>query len=242
MIPMFRSPPLGIVLTLCVLGSAGAGLGAPKKSKSTAEEESPAESEPKRPPGMAANATIDPWDLKEYDAQPPRVQKLISRASILPALGLTYTYGSADPDRGGMDCSGTIYYLLRSQGFREVPRASPGQYLWTRDAGGFHAVTSRKMESPEFAELLPGDLLFWSGTYAIEREVPVTHVMLYLGTEKKTKKRVMFGASNGRSYRGKARWGVSVFDFKMPRAGSKAVFLGYGRIPGLRKESGGDRE
>ncbi len=65
--------------------------------------------------------------------------------------------------------------------------------------------------------------------------------MLYLGAEKKTKKRVMFGASDGRSYNGIQRWGVSVFDFKMPKAdaavaenGRAAVFIGYGRIPGLR--------
>jgi hypothetical protein len=68
--------------------------------------------------------------------------------------------------------------------------------------------------------------------------------MIYLGTEKESGKRVMFGSSDGRSYNGKARWGVSVFDFKMPReataegAGSKADFLGYARIPTLRKGSG----
>jgi hypothetical protein len=53
----------------------------------------------------------------------------------------------------------------------------------------------------------------------------------------------MFGASDGRSYDGVQRWGVSVFDFKMPRAkadadaNSQADFLGYARIPGLRDGS-----
>ena len=109
-----------------------------------------------------------------------------------------------------------------------------------RKAGGFRAVVSKSADSFEFSELLPGDLLFWSGTYSVEREIPITHVMLYLGTEKKTKKRVMFGASDGRSYAGIQRWGVSVFDFKMPRPDpanpekAKVDFVGYGRIPGLR--------
>ncbi len=189
---------------------------------------------------MAPNATIDPESLEEYAAQPERIRKLISRALALTTLGLTYTYGSADPEGGGMDCSGTIYYLLKSQGFDDVPRSSPGQYLWTRKAGEFRAVISRKENSPEFNELRPGDLLFWSGTYEVERDVPVTHVMLYLGTEEKTKRRVMFGASNGRSYQGKPRWGVSIFDFKMPTARTKSVFLGYGRVPGLRADAQDD--
>jgi len=50
---------------------------------------------------------------------------------------------------------------------------------------------------------------------------------------------VMVGSSDGRTYDGKQRWGVSVFDFKMPpppKSGDakiSPVFVGYGRIPGL---------
>jgi len=63
--------------------------------------------------------------------------------------------------------------------------------------------------------------------------------MIYLGREKRTKKRVMVGASDGRTYDGKQRFGVSVFDFKLPPPPTSAdaklspVFVGYGRIPGL---------
>ena len=39
---------------------------------------------------------------------------------------------------------------------------------------------------------------------------------------------VMAGASEGRTYRDTKRAGYGVFDFKLPRAGSKGVFLGYG--------------
>ena len=168
------------------------------------------------------------------------MQGLLTASLALTKLNLTYTYGSADPAQGGMDCSGTILHLLRSCGLAEVPRDSPGPYAWVRKGGGFRAVVSTSAESFEFAELLPGDLLFWSGTDAVEREIPITHVMLYLGTEKRTKKRVMFGASDGRSYAGIQRWGVSVFDFKMPRPDpakpekARVDFVGYGRIPGLR--------
>jgi hypothetical protein len=168
------------------------------------------------------------------------VKTLISDALELTRENLTYTYGSADPANGGMDCSGTIYYVLRKSGFPDVPRDSSAQYAWTRKAGTFRAVVSRSIDSFEFDELLPGDLMFWTGTYQVEREIPVTHVMIYLGTERKTKRRVMFGASDGRSYAGQPRWGVSVFDFQMPRVRPEnperrgATFVGYGRIPGLR--------
>jgi hypothetical protein len=48
----------------------------------------------------------------------------------------------------------------------------------------------------------------------------------------------MIGSSDGRSYRGQKRNGVSVFDFTMPRPAAdgeqRTTFVGYARIPGLR--------
>ena len=43
----------------------------------------------------------------------------------------------------------------------------------------------------------------------------------------------MVGASDGRRYRGIKRNGVSVFDFVLPKADSRSVFVGYARVPGL---------
>jgi hypothetical protein len=85
-------------------------------------------------------------------------------------------------------------------------------------------------------------LLFWTGTYGIQRDPPITHAMIYLGREKKTGARVMVGASDGRTYQSQQRFGVSVFDFKMPRADKDEAedgkvhprFVGYAHIPGLR--------
>lgn len=184
------------------------------------------------------NVSLEPEDLVEFSKLPPEMQSLIRSALALTKQNLTYTYGSAEPAKGGMDCSGTIYYLLRSAGFSNVPRDSAGQYVWLRKAGSFRAVVSNSEKSFEFNELQPGDLLFWSGTYRVEREFPITHVMLYLGTERKTKKRVMFGASDGRTYAGIPRWGVSVFDFRMPRVGpnERVRFVGYGALPSSAKD------
>lgn len=43
----------------------------------------------------------------------------------------------------------------------------------------------------------------------------------------------MVGSSDGRSYRGMARCGFGVFDFKLPRQGSRARMAGFGPPPGL---------
>jgi peptidoglycan DL-endopeptidase CwlO len=191
-------------------------------------------------PEPASVASLQPSDLSEFDSQPPKVQELIRFALSLTERNLAYTYGSSDPNSGGMDCSGFIYYVLTNAGYKDVPRQSSDQYLWVRKNSNFHAVLSRSSDSFELKQLRPGDLMFWSGTYQVNRDVPITHVMIYLGPEKKTKKPVMVGASDGRTYNGERRYGVSVFDFRLPNGSPNksdpdliARFEGYASIPGL---------
>jgi len=185
------------------------------------------------------NVSLSPDQIAGYENNPPKVRQVLDAGLTLTKQNLGYTYGSADPKNGGMDCSGFIYYLLQQNGFPDVPRDSSQQYVWVRKAGTFNAVLSRREDSFELEDLKPGDLLFWCGTYNIERDPPITHTMIYLGREKRTNKRVMVGSSDGRTYDGKQRWGVSVFDFKLPpppKSGDAKiapVFVGYGRIPGL---------
>ena len=201
---------------------------------------SPAETpEPAREKKGWPNVSLSPDEIEGYELGPSKVRQILDAGLALTKENLGYTYGSADPKNGGMDCSGFIYYVLKQNGFPDVPRDSSQQYVWVRKAGGFYAVVSRKEDSLEFDDLKPGDLLFWRGTYNIERDPPITHTMIYLGREKRTNKRVMVGSSDGRTYDGKQRWGVSVFDFKMPpppKSGDAKIsptFVGYGRIPGL---------
>jgi cell wall-associated NlpC family hydrolase len=188
------------------------------------------------------NVSLSPDQIEGYENDLPKVRQILDAGLALAKENLGYTYGSADPANGGMDCSGFVYYVLKQNGFPDVPRDSSQQYVWVRKAGGFYAVVSRKEDSSEFDDLKPGDLLFWRGTYNIDRDPPITHSMIYLGREKRTNKRVMVGSSDGRTYDGKQRWGVSVFDFKMPpppKSGDakiSPVFVGYGRIPGLPAE------
>lgn len=183
-----------------------------------------------RPPA----ASLDPEEIEGFDQYPPKVQSLLRSALTLSDLKLGYAYGSADPKQGGMDCSGAVYYILQQAGLSDVPRSSSEQYAWARKAGTFRAVLSTQRDSFELNELAPGDLLFWSGTYDIKRDPPVTHSMIYLGKAKSDGLPVMFGSSDGRSYRGQKQWGVGVFDFKIsqPTEKNPGRFVGYAKIPG----------
>ena len=180
-----------------------------------------------------------PNQIKGFENYPLKVQKLLTSALELTTRNLDYKYGSADPTSGGMDCSGFVYYVLKQNDVAEVPRDSSQQYVWLRRARQFESVLSEKDDSFELEDLKPGDLLFWTGTYSIQRDPPITHAMIYLGREKKSGRRVMVGASDGRVYQGESRYGVSVFDFNIPRRDKNGdgklqpSFVGYGHIPGL---------
>jgi cell wall-associated NlpC family hydrolase len=192
------------------------------------------------PKKKGAPASISASEIEGYDKYPEHIRNVIDMALELTTRNLDYKYGSADPSSGGMDCSGFVFYVLTQNGVRDVPRDSSQQYVWVRKAGTFRAVNSRQEDTFELDELAPGDLMFWTGTYSIERDPPITHAMIYVGRKKGTNQRIMVGASDGRTYEGESRYGVSVFDFKMPRARGKSdesrtspSFIGYGRIPGL---------
>jgi len=195
-------------------------------------------------------ATLKPTELDGFTSQPKAVQALIKDALELTEQSLSYQYGSHDPEKGGMDCSGTIYHLLRKHKFNDVPRQANLIYKWVWQKGRFNAVVSEGPTTFELQRLKPGDLLFWAGTYKVDRDPPVTHVMLYLGKKKTDGKPVMFGASSGRRYEGISRHGVSVFDFGLPKKGGDSTsgmrprFIGYASIPGLegdRRSSPRDR-
>jgi len=171
-------------------------------------------------------------DIQEYGNYPVNVRELIAIALPLSQKKLTYLYGSADPKNNGMDCSGTIYYLLNNVKIHDAPRQANEMFSWVEKEGKLYRVTQQNFDSPQFANLKPGDLLFWSGTYAIHRNPPITHVMIYLGKNTKNEP-LMFGASDGRTYQGKKMRGVSVFDFKLPKEVSYAKFAGYSCVPHL---------
>ena len=177
-----------------------------------------------------APATLAQSAITNFTNNPEPIKKILSFALDLTTKNLHYQFGSADPKTQGMDCSGTVYYILNSVGVHDVPRSSDLQYVWAKEKGHFHFVNSIDIKSTDFKQLKPGDLLFWSGTYDTKRATDVSHVMLYLGTNSQGEP-LMVGASNGRTYKGRRIYGVSVFDFQLPEKGSNSKFLGYSCIP-----------
>ncbi len=184
---------------------------------------------------LPAVVSLDSSALAGFDDNPPAIQNLLNTALALTKRNLGYLYGSADPTQKGMDCSGTIFFLLQQAGVKDVPRSADEQYTWAKTDGTFQAVQGRNLDAPELNSLRPGDLLFWTGTYAVNRKGAVSHVMIYLGKAKSDGLPLMVGASDGRTYRGKKYFGVSVFEFRLPAEESKSTFIGYARIPGLNR-------
>jgi cell wall-associated NlpC family hydrolase len=174
-------------------------------------------------PAVTQPIPID--QLQNFDHYQKSLQQLIIQAGQLIDLKLTYLFGSDNPKLKGMDCSGTIYYLLQRAGVKDIPRSANAMYLWAKQKGKFYFVNNPNFNSSEFANLKPGDLLFWSGTYQTNTsQNKITHVMIYLGKNLQNQP-LMFGSSDGRSYQGKRMWGVSVFDFKLPKPGKSSPLL-----------------
>lgn len=181
-------------------------------------------------------ATIAPTDLVEYEGEIAGVKKLIELSLELTRKKLRYRFGSNSPERGGMDCSGAVQCALDRFGFTGLPRSSHDFWKWVETAGTLRPTRGvHTTDDPVFQELRPGDLLFWEGTYETgDLMPPISHVMIFLGTLKSDGQGVLFGASEGRYYRGKRIDGVSVFDWELPKPESASKFVGYARIPGLR--------
>ncbi len=182
-----------------------------------------------------AVSSLSSTELSDYAEQPAAVRRLIDSSLGLTRKNLSYTFGSCDPAKGGMDCSGTVQYVLKGMGVEGVPRTSFAFYQWVRKTEKWNSTRNvYSLDDPAFAALKPGDLLFWEGTYSgVKHSPPISHVMIYLGTLRSDQKGVVFGASSGRRYRGKKIHGVSVFDLKVPAKSSKASLVGYASIPGM---------
>jgi cell wall-associated NlpC family hydrolase len=203
-------------------------------AKKTPPPEPVNEDPPTPVPTPAVVSSLSIEDISGFDSYPKQIQSLVQSCLALTHLELGYLYGSSEPSKGGMDCSGTIYHVLHFQGLKDVPRQSDEMCNWVDKKTHLYLTpTATSFESEEFANLKPGDLLFWTNSTETTRKLPVTHVMVYLGKLKKGGKRIVFGSSDGRSFHGERRSGVSVFDFSLPRPESTKHFYGYGPTPGL---------
>ena len=186
--------------------------------------------------GKPAMITVE--SLKEFESLPEDRKKLIRKAIsvAVDSPWLPYQFGGSSPKDGGFDCSGAMYFVMTQAGLAP-PRTSANQFLWIKSEKRLREVAASvtSLDEPAMKALRPGDLLFWGSTYQPTdgRLVNVTHVALFLGHEKEDGNAVMINATDGRSYRGTKANGYGIYDFRLPREGSKAIFMGYGTPPGI---------
>jgi peptidoglycan DL-endopeptidase CwlO len=180
-------------------------------------------------------ALITTQDLTDFDSLPADRQKLIESAIAVArdSPWLPYLMGGSTPAAGGFDCSGAMFYVMRGVGL-DPPRTSAEQFQWLRKNGRLHQLPLgvEELKHPSLGSLQPGDLLFWGRT-GVALEPDITHVALYLGTEKKDLRPVMINSTDGRSYRGTQANGYGIYDFRLPALGSKISFIGYGTPVGI---------
>jgi len=143
-----------------------------------------------------------------------------------------------------MDCSNTSRYLYQVTAGIQLPRTASDQYyyLHLQDKAWDVPTVANGFADCNFlrANLKPGDLLFWENTYRPDRQPPITHVMIFLGTNAKGQW-IMAGSQSGHGGEFNPRRSgpdVYVFDPTRPTGGyttwlglvhHRGRFCAYGR-------------
>jgi cell wall-associated NlpC family hydrolase len=118
--------------------------------------------------------------------------RFLQQARALGNQGLEYDEDWRPPGESHawtMDCSNTARYIYKVTTGIQLPRTASDQYYYLHLQGKAWDVpqASNGWADCEFLRhnLKPGDLLFWENTYRPERQPPITHVMVFLGTNDK---------------------------------------------------------
>ena len=115
--------------------------------------------------------------------------RFMEQARALGNLNLEYDEDWRPPGESRsweMDCSNTSRYLYKVTTGIQLPRTASDQYYYLHLQGKAWDVpqTAQGWADGNYLRqnLKPGDLLFWENTYRPERQPPITHVMVFLGT------------------------------------------------------------
>jgi cell wall-associated NlpC family hydrolase len=165
--------------------------------------------------------------------------RFLSETRELADHGIAYD-GSWRPDGESrsweMDCSNTTRYLYQVTAGISLPRTASDQYYYLHLQDKAWDVP---MNSAGFADcnylrsnLKPGDLLFWQNTYRPERQPPITHVMIFLGTDAKGRW-LMAGSQGSRGFYNRRHCGPDVYVFDPTHyVGGYTTWLGLVRHRG----------
>ncbi len=118
--------------------------------------------------------------------------RFLLEARMLGNQGIEYDEDWRPPGESRawtMDCSNTTRYLYKVTTGIQLPRTASDQYYYLHLQGKAWDVPQDAMGLADTnylrQNLRPGDLLFWENTYRPERQPPITHVMVFLGTNDK---------------------------------------------------------
>jgi cell wall-associated NlpC family hydrolase len=136
-----------------------------------------------------------------------------------------------------MDCSNTSRYLYKATANIQLPRTASDQYYYLHLQGKAWDVpqTANGFVDTDYLHnhLKPGDLLFWENTYRPERQPPITHVMVFLGTNS-AGQWIMAGSQSSRGGEHNRRNGgpdIYVFRPNQP-CGGYTTWMGFVRHHG----------
>lgn len=173
--------------------------------------------------------------------------RFLLQARALGAMGISYDESWHPPRESQswvMDCSNTSRYLYKVTTGILLPRTASDQYYYLQqqnkawdvpDASNGYADCNYLRRN-----LKVGDLLFWENTYRPERQPPITHVMIFLGTNERGQW-IMAGSQSSRGGEHNRRHGgpdIYVFDPTQPSGGyttwlglvhHKGRFCAFGR-------------
>ena len=117
---------------------------------------------------------------------------LTMTAEWLAAFDIKYSKAWTPPDSNKpvkLDCSGTVQYLYSKALSKTMPRDSYSQYNFFKEKGWLFQPpkgADNKVNTEELKKQLKfGDLIYWQDSYNVppDRTPPVSHVMIYMGTD-----------------------------------------------------------
>lgn len=117
---------------------------------------------------------------------------LTKTAEWLAAFDIKYSKAWTPPDSNKpvkLDCSGTVQYLYSKALSKTMPRDSYSQYNFFKEKGWLFQPpkgADNKVNTEELKKQLKfGDLIYWQDSYNVppDRTPPVSHVMIYMGTD-----------------------------------------------------------
>lgn len=181
---------------------------------------------------ISPNAVVRiPHKLTPNEAQ----ARLLAESETLAKLDLGYDESWVPPGESkawDMDCSNTSRYLYKKAVGIDLPRTASDQYYNLKIQDRAWDVPLDANDQPDVAylqrNLRVGDLLFWENTYKPQRDPPITHVTIFLGTDEKGNWIMAGSQSSSVGKYGHTKGGPDIYVFDpLKTAGGYSTWFGF---------------